>query len=119
MGVERTVIAVSIANGATVSSEFNVNGRRLVGVMMPAVWTAGNLTIQALIRQPTGNPPAPAFANVVDGAGAPIVLAATPTADTYLPFADTNPLLGLGRARLQCGVAQAAQRDFFVVVVDT
>lgn len=117
-GVDRTVISVSIPNGGTTSDEFNINGKRIVGIRMSAAWTAGNLTLQALIDDPSALPKAPVFGAVVDGAGAAIVVAATPTAGTYLALADTNAFLGLGRVKLVAGAAQAAQRDLEVVCVD-
>lgn len=114
---ERTLVPVTIANGATVSGEVSVGKGRIVGIQMPAAWTAGNITLQALVRQPAGNPPAPVFGNVVDSAGAALVICATPTADTYFPIADTVALIGLGRVKVVAGAAQGAQRDFFLVVV--
>lgn len=117
-GRDRTVIPVTILNGQTVSPEFNVNAKRIVGIRMSAAWTAGNLTLQALIDDPSGEPKAPVFGAVVDGAGAAIVVAATPTAGTYMALPDTLPLIGLGRVKLVAGVAQAADRALEVVVVD-
>ena len=112
----RTVIPVSIPNAGTTSAEFNINGMRIVGIRMSTAWTAGNLTMQALIDEVP--PAAPTFGNVVDGTGAAIVLAATPTASTYLALADTTAFLGLGRVKLVAGAAQGAQRDLEVVLLD-
>ena len=117
-GKDRTVIPVTIPNGGTTSAEFNVNGKRVVGIEMSAAWTVGNLTAQALIDDPPGLPKAPVFGNVVDGAGAVIVIAATPTAGTYLALADVNAFLGLGRVKLVAGAAQGADRILKVVLVD-
>lgn len=114
---ERTEVAVSIANGATASGEVNVGKGRIVGIKMPAAWTAGNITFQALVRQAAGLPAAPVFGNVVDGAGAAIVVCATPTADTYFELPPTVDFIGLGRMKVVAGAAQGAQRDFFLVVV--
>lgn len=117
-GLDRTVIPVTIPNGGTTSAEFNVNGKRIVGIEMSAAWTAGNLTLQALIDEPSALPKVPVFGNVVDGAGAAIVVAATPTAGTYLSLADTSAFIGLGRIKLVAGAAQAADRALKVVCVD-
>lgn len=115
MASAREVHAVTIANGATTSSEVNVGGRRIVGIQMPAAWTAGTIAFQALVSQ-TGAGVA-TFGNVVDSANAAYSLA-TPTAGTYIALADTAPLHCLGRVKLVAGAAQAAQRDFFLVTAD-
>lgn len=112
---QRFTIPVTIPNGATTSGEVNVGQGRLVGIQMPAAWTAGNITLQALVRQVGSTP---TFGAVADGAGAAIVVAATPAADTYLALADTAALRGLGRIKVVAGAAQGAQRDFFLVTVE-
>lgn len=116
-GTDRTTVAVSIANGGTVSGEINVGAKRIVGVQMPGAWTAGTISFQAVISQPAGSPAAPVFGNVVDAAGAAIALA-TPTAATYMALPTTLALLALGRIKVVAGTAQGAQRDFFLVLVD-
>ncbi len=47
-GVQRlcAFAEASIANGASLSASFNLNGRVLCGVYMPAAWTAAGLTFQ-------------------------------------------------------------------------
>lgn len=117
-GKDRTAIAVTILNGGTISSEVNVGAKRIVGIQMPAAWTAGNITLQALVSQPAGLPAVPVFAAVSDGAGAAIVVAATPAAGSYVALADTLALFGLGRVKVVAGAAQGAQRDFFLVCID-
>lgn len=119
---ERTQIPVRIANGAALSDEVTVGKGRIVGIQMPASWTAAAITFQAVIAQPAGNPPTPTFGEVVDAAGTAISLA-TPTGGTYMALPDTLALVGLGRIKVRSGtsgapVNQAAQRDFFLVVVD-
>lgn len=116
-GRNRTAVAVRIANGATASGEVSVGSLRIVGVAMPAAWTAGNITFQAVVRQAASNPPTPEFKNVVDAAGAAIAIA-TPAADTYLALPDTLALIALGVIKVVAGAAQGAQRDFFLVCVD-
>lgn len=119
---DRKTVSVTIANGAAVSGEVNVGPFRIVGIQMPAGWTAANLTLQALIDQPAGNPPAPVFGDVVDGAGAELVLAAAPAAAKYVALADTLALNGLGRIKVRSGttglpVNQAAARTIILVLV--
>lgn len=113
---ERTVVPVTIANGATTSAEVVVGKGRIVGIQMPAGWTAGTIGFQAVIGQPVGNPPTPTFGNVVDAAGAAVTIA-TPTAGAYIALPDTLALIALGRIKVVAGAAQAAQRDFSLVVL--
>lgn len=118
-GRDRTTIPVSIANNTALSAEVNVNGLRIVGVQMPAGWTAAAITFQALISQSGSTP---TFGEVVDAANAAISLA-TPTAGTYMALPDSLALRALGRIKVRSGtsglpVNQGAQRDFFLVCVD-
>jgi hypothetical protein len=117
-GRDRTVVPATIPNGGTTSDDVNIGSLRLVGIAMPAAWSAGNLTLQAVIGQPSSNPPAPVWGNVVDGAGAPVVLAATPTAGTFYALPATLQMWGLGRVRLVAGAAQGAARVVGLVCVD-
>lgn len=114
-GNTRTLIPVTILNGATASLEVNVGAKRIVGIQMPAAWTAGTIQFQALTRQSAAG--VGTFGSVVDSANAAISLA-TPTADTYIALAPTAALSGLGRVKVIAGAAQGAQRDFFLVCTD-
>lgn len=116
-GRDRVAIPVRIANGATASDVLAVGGLRIVGIAMPAAWTAGTIAFQAKVRQVAGNPAAPEYKNVVDGTGAVITTGTTPTADTYLALPDTLALIALGEIKLIAGAAQGAQRDFFLICV--
>ena len=42
----RVVVSASIANGASLSSEVDLNGLVCIGIEMPADWTAAALTFQ-------------------------------------------------------------------------
>jgi len=114
-GNTRTLIPVTILNGQTASLEVAVGGKRIVGIQMPAAWTAGAITFQALTRQSAAG--LATFGNVVDSANAAISIT-TPTADTYIALAPTQALYGLGRVKVVAGGAQGAQRDFFLVCTD-
>lgn len=114
-GNSRTLIPVTILNGATESSEVNVGAKRIVGILMPAAWTAGTITLKALTRQTGAG--VTTFASVVDSANAAFSIT-TPTADTYIALAPTAPLSGLGRVKVVAGAGQGAQRDFFLAVTD-
>jgi len=112
-GSQRVIVPVRIENGATASAEVNVGGLRIVGIQMPAAWTTGTISFQALVRQVGSTL---TFGNVVDSANAAVSIA-TPTADTYIALADSLALSGLGRIKVVAGAAQGAARDFFLVCV--
>jgi hypothetical protein len=114
MGSQREVIQVTIPNGGTTSAEVNVGGRRIVGIQMPAAWTAGTIAFQALIDQSGSTP---VWGNVVDAANAAISVA-TPTAGTYMALPTSLALVGLGRIKVVAGAAQGADRVLRLVTVD-
>lgn len=121
-GRDRTVVQVDIANGTALSPEVSVGAKRIVGIQMSAGWDAAALTFQAEIRQPSGNPPAPVFGEVVDAANTAISIA-TPTADRYHALPDSLALIALGRIKVRSGtsgapVNQTAARTLFLVCVD-
>lgn len=119
-GRDRTVIPVTIASGASQSGEFQTNGMRIVGIQMPAAWTAAGITFLALVRAPTGAG-SEVFGLVQDDAGVEIAIT-TPAADEYVAI-NGQKLVGLGRVKLRSGTAgvpvnQAAERALFVVLAD-
>jgi hypothetical protein len=119
-GTDRTIVkaVISIATSTTISGEVNVNAKRIVGIQMPAAWTVGNITLQALLDEPAALPKVPVWGVVSDGAGAAIVFAATPAAGTYIALPDTLALKGLGRIRLVTTGVQVADRTIGLVCVD-
>lgn len=38
--------SVTVANGATTSGEYYLNGNMLVGLLIPSTWDGGNITVQ-------------------------------------------------------------------------
>lgn len=113
-GTDRTLISVTIANGTSLSGEVNVNSKRIVGIIMPAAWTAANLSLQAAITGTT-------FGEVQDNGGT--ALAITAAAGVYIAIPDTVALRGLGRVKVRSGtsgtpVNQAAERTLQLVCVD-
>jgi len=65
----RNVQDATIANGASLSDAINLRGEVLVGIEMPAAWTAANLTFQASMDNAT-------YLNVYSAAGAELVVTA-------------------------------------------
>jgi hypothetical protein len=119
---DRTIVDVDIviAESTTVSREANVNQRRIVGVILPVAWTgAGDLTLSALVGQPAGNPPAPAFGSIVDDAGvASGKIGTAVAAGIYIALPAAKQFVGLGRIKITATVAQAADRRIRLVTVD-
>ena len=106
---------VVIPNGGTQSAEFPVDSGMIVGVVMPAAWTAGNFGLQTLVGRTNAHPPVDTWADVVDNAGNPVVLTA-PAAGEYVTI--TQGLWsGLGLCRLVASAAQGAARTVGVVVL--
>lgn len=121
-GRTRNAVPVTIASGQEFSTAAGAGGTRLVGIIMPAAWTAADLSLQAAIGQSATNPPVITWGEVVDEAGTPLVLAAGPGASEYVALADTEALLGLGQIRIRSGTAavpvnQAADRVVTLIFV--
>ena len=65
----RNTIVATILNGAAVSNHINLEGSVLVGIRMPAAWTAANLTFRVSMDDVT-------FLDAYSGAGAEHVVTA-------------------------------------------
>lgn len=118
---ERQQIPVRILAGASLSGEVNVGPGAIIGIMMPAAWTAAGIALHALVIPKVGAT-AEVFGAVQDEAGADFVLAAGPLANEFVALPPTKQLRGMGRIRVLSGtiavpVNQVAQADFFLVVV--
>ena len=74
--VRNTVIA-TIANGAAVSDHVNLEGSVLVGIRMPAVWDAANLTFQVSMDDVT-------YLDAYSSAGAEHVITAAASRHIWL-----------------------------------
>jgi hypothetical protein len=114
---DRDVLNVVIANGGTLSGAAEVGEREIVGILMPAAWTAAALSFQALVD---GSVPATlVFGAVADAAGAEISFAAAAAGRYLLPAAGL--LRGLGKVKVVSGttaatVAQGAARTIGLVL---
>ena len=72
----RTIVVATIANGASLSDAVNLRGEVLVGIRMPAVWDAANLTFQVSMDNVT-------YLNAYDILGAEEVVTVT-AASTHI-----------------------------------
>lgn len=118
-GADRTVVPVTILNGQSVSGEVNTNERTIVGIIMPAAWTAADLSIQALASETSALPKVQTWAEVVDQAGNNVAITA-PGAGEYVALSPLA-LNALGRIRVRSGtlavpVAQGADRTLQLVL---
>lgn len=106
---------VTIANGASLSGAASCDSRSLVGIVMPAAWTAAALTFQI------GGFTAPglavgSFSNVYDAAAELSYLA---DASRYIAV-DPIDFLGAQQVKVRSGtagspVAQGAARELYLV----
>lgn len=101
----------TIASGASLSDALEIDGSAVVGIVMPAAWTAANLTLQASADDTTYN-------NVYDELGTEKTIVASTS--RYIPL---NPadFLGMNSIKVRSGTAgtavnQAAARSVVVVL---
>jgi len=101
---------VVIANGASLSSGYSLQGRILTGIYMPSAWTAAGLTFQASYDNAT-------WFNVYDTSGELAIT--TAAASLYLAM-DGTKFLGISFIRVRSGtagtpVAQGAARTLVLM----
>lgn len=102
------VKTVTIATGASLSDAVNIENATMIGIIMPAAWTAANLTFQAAARETD------TFANVYDDAGTEVSV--TADASRAIPIGTDLKALGSFRyLKIRSGTAavpvnQAAAR---------
>ena len=112
LGPNLTVMSVTIANGASLSNTIDTLGFPLVGILMPAAWTAADITLKAA-------PDAAAnVASVYDEAGTEINLKGAASQLIAIPL---TKLTGLRYVQVRSGTAalavnQAANRVLGLVV---
>jgi hypothetical protein len=107
-----SVVAAAIASGAALSAEIDLNGQLPVAIVMPAEWTAANLTLQISIDDDGA-----IFNNVYDGSTEYTVTAA---ASRYICL--ELALVGVRKLKIRSGtsgtpVNQAAARALSIVTV--
>lgn len=114
---------VTIANAASLSGKIDMENYRLVGLIMPAAWTAANITLLAAHPDGglTGDPPVPAdgdFFDVYDKGGTEYII--TAAASRYISLSPLD-LAAVKWVRLRSGtaavpVAQGAARTIMVLL---
>ena len=115
-------VELTISSGAAASGVFAFQGQRVVGVITPGTWTAGDITFE--VNYPDGT-----FVKVVDRGGAIYKLAgiATGTSEYHLVSGDANQadiiITGPGEGRVvstntgsEANVNQGADRTVMVVL---
>jgi hypothetical protein len=120
---QRVLVPFSIQNGVALSNEVNVGSGIIVGVIAPAAWTAGGLTMQAVVAD-AGGGATPTYGEVlVDAASTPWAITAI-TAGAYYGWGVNAALAvaGAGRVRVRSGtsgtpVNQGALRTGFLVIL--
>lgn len=115
----REVIPVVIANGASVSTSptggmSTVGGGRILGLIMPAAWTAADVSFESTLLDST------TWGPVIDKAGTQVKIT-SPAAASIVALTEGTDLLMLGQFRLRSGtsavpVAQGAARTLGVVI---
>jgi hypothetical protein len=110
------IIDVTIANGQSLSPAVALGGKSLVGIVMPAAWTAAALTFQATADDPgTDNG---AMQELQDGTGNPVTL--TVNAGTFVQV-DPTKWRGTRHITVRSGtvgapVAQGASRTLGLAI---
>ena len=99
-----------IANGASLSGDVDLGGRKLVAIVMPGTWTAASLTFQA-------SPDGVNFFNVYDGA----TERALTVAASYYSALNIADWVGIRWLKVRSGTAgsavnQVAERTLTLVI---
>lgn len=106
-----------ILNGASLSAEVDLRGGTIVGIQMPAAWTAANITFQGACR--TSLEVTPVFQDVYDDGGTEVVVtaAAARFINIVAPFDGTSlRYIKVRSGTSAAAVAQGADRDLIIVV---
>lgn len=93
---------VTIGSGASLSNEIVINDYFVVGIHMPADWTAANLTFMAA-SEPGGT-----FYNVYDSDGTELTVTAAEDRAIGLSGAESAVLSGFKVIKVRSGTAGAA-----------
>lgn len=106
--------SATIANGESLSGALDLGGQRLLGLFMPAAWTAADLTFQVSQDGAT-------WADLYDETGAEITVDAA--ASRAIVFSNPALFLGVKHLKIRSGttgaaVAQGAERVIVTIAAD-
>lgn len=107
-----TKIPVSIANGASLSGLIKLAGLAICGVVMPAAWTAANLTFQGAIDDDGGD-----LKDIYDAAGIEMTVVAAASRHIILDPIDFSSVrfIKVRSGTTGTPVNQGALREFFLL----
>ena len=110
--ISESLVTATIANGASLSGAVNLRGARLAAIVMPADWTAADLSFQAGIDATT-------LFNVYDEADAEVVVQA---ADDRFIILDPHRWRAVRTLKIRSGtagspVAQGGDRAITLIAV--
>lgn len=95
---ELKAIDVTIANGTSLSGAVPLGGRQIVGISMPAAWTAAGITLQGSADGGA------TYQDVYDAAGTEYAITAAAARHIVL---DPNELRGLTHVKVRSGTSAA------------
>lgn len=98
MGVITSQATATILNGASLGGVVYLGAKVLVGIQMPAAWTAADLTFQASVDGVTFND-----VYTPDGAGTEVTVKAA--ASRYIPASDLAFAKGMLYIKIRSGTA--------------
>lgn len=101
----------TIASGQSLSAEINVSGMVLIGISMPAAWTAAGITFQGGISEAAGQ----TLQDLYDEDGAEIAWTGAAAGRYLIGAGAAPPMTGLAYLKVRSGtagvpVAQGAER---------
>jgi len=100
-----------IANAASLQTgEVDVRSHDIVGIEMPAAWTAASITFQGCFRNDgaSGTALTETFQNVFDGAGAELTITTLVSQYVVLTQAQQFATRGLARIKIRSGTSGVA-----------
>lgn len=92
---------VTIANGASLSDAAELGGMNLVGILMPASWTAAGLTFQA-------SPDGSTYGNVFDVTGTEVAVASSGAVAAQYVVIPAGGLDGCAFVKVRSGTSGSA-----------
>ena len=99
---EDLVVALTIANGASLSAGVNIAGYRVAAIIMPSAWTAAALTFQG---SPDGGT---AYQNIYDDSGAEVTVQAAASRNIGLSSNTSLALAGYKLIKVRSGPSSGA-----------